>query len=270
MRLKDKVAIITGSTKGIGHAMALRFAAEGAKVVINGRNAEVGKAVVEEIARAGGTARFIAADVSDEQSIRRLIAEAVAAFGRLDILVNNAAPSELVRDGADALVAQITNETWFGIMRGGLDAVFWTCKYALPHIMKAGGGSIINISSGGAHQGVPGLAAYAASKGGVEAFTRTLASEYAGAGIRANCIVVGFVVTTEYARQRLADPVMGPAVRAMQMTRVGEPDDIANAALYLASDESGYVTASSLVVDGGASAKNHLPRPRVKLPQRDN
>jgi NAD(P)-dependent dehydrogenase (short-subunit alcohol dehydrogenase family) len=267
MRLQNKVAIVTGSTRGIGRATAERFALEGARVVVTGRDAAEGKVVVDAIGNAGGTARFIAADLADESAVRRLVDGAVDAFGRLDVLVNNAAPSELVREGSDALVADLAQEVWSGILRVGLDSAFWTCKHALPRMLEAGGGSIVNISSAAAHQGTPGLAAYAASKGGLEAFTRTLASEYASASIRANAIVVGFVVTTEYARERLADPALGPAIRNLSMTRTGQPRDIANAALFLASDESAFVTASTLFVDGGMTAKSSLPRPRVRFPQ---
>lgn len=266
MRLMEKVAVVTGSTQGIGRAIALRFAREGAKVVVNGRGDKAGQDTVNEIAGSGGQATFIKADVGREDEVRELVAGAVRAYGRIDVLVNNAAPSELVRFGADDLVADVKQQNWDDILRIGLTAVFWTCKHALPHMRAVGGGSIVNISSAGAHQSTPGLSAYAASKGGLEAFTLTLAGEYGGAGIRANSIMVGFVVTTDYARERLADPQLGPALRALAMTRPGRPEDIANAALFLASDESAFITGSVLVADGGMIHKGHLPRPRVTLP----
>src|SRR6185312_12381490 len=226
MRLDGKVALITGSTRGIGRTMAEMFAAEGAKVVLSGRSVDKGEKNVERIRAAGGEAMFLPIDVTDEDSVRDGVAAAVEAYGPITTLVNNAAPTALVNVSFKP-VTELSTQEWDDIVRGTLTSMFWTSKYAIPHMLDAGGGSIVNISSGGAVFGVPGLSAYSAAKGGVNSLTRTVAVEFGKQGIRCNTIIVGRVVS--YAQDR------GPET-TKELLRVGNPRDIASAALWLAAD----------------------------------
>jgi NAD(P)-dependent dehydrogenase (short-subunit alcohol dehydrogenase family) len=269
LRLREKVCLITGSTAGIGRATAELFAAEGARVVVTGRNEERGADVEAAIREAGGEARFIRADLRDEEEIRALVAQASAAFGRMDVLMNNASPTESQRGAAriDGPVTELAAEEWHSVLDAALTSHFLVLKHAIPAIAASGGGSIINISSTASVIGIEGADAYVAAKGALNALTRSLANEYAPFGIRVNTIVVGFVVTSDTARAWEADPEIGPRMRARVLTRLGEPRDIAYAALFLASDESAYVTGSQLFVDGGASIKSSLPpstQPRTR------
>jgi len=247
MRLEGKVAFISGSTRGIGRTMAEMFAAEGAKVVVSGRSVDKGEKVASRIRDAGGDATFVRLDVSDESSVREAIAAAIDRYGTLTTLVNNAAPTDLVSAGFKPM-HEVTTGEWEAIVRATLTGnVFWASKYAIPHLIDAGGGSIVNISSGGAMFGVPGISAYSASKGGMNALTRTMAVEYAPYGIRANAIIVGRVVS--YAQDR------GPET-TRELSRVGKPSDVAYVAVWLAADESEWITGTEIVADGGA-AINH-------------
>jgi NAD(P)-dependent dehydrogenase (short-subunit alcohol dehydrogenase family) len=244
MRLDGKVAFISGSTRGIGRTTAELFAAEGAKVAVTGRSVEKGEKVARQIREAGGDAMFVALDVSDERSVQDAIAATVERYGSLTTLVNNAAATDLVNSGIKPLTEHSTEE-WDAIMRTTLTGnVFWACKYGIPHLIDAGGGSIVNVSSGGAMFGSYGISAYSAAKGGMNAVTRTIAVEYAPYGIRCNVIVVGRVVSHPKDR--------GPDVPGA-LTRVGQPSDIAYAAMWLAADESEFVTGSTVTADGGMS-----------------
>jgi NAD(P)-dependent dehydrogenase (short-subunit alcohol dehydrogenase family) len=249
MRLAGKVAFISGSTRGIGRTTAEQFAAEGAKVAVTGRTVEKGEATAQRIRDAGGEATFIRLDVSDEDSVRAAIEATVERYGTITTLVNNAAPTDIVNTTMKPMIEYSTDE-WNSVMVGTLTGnVFWSCKYAVPHMIEAGGGSIINISSGGSIFGVAGIAAYSAAKGGMNAVTRSLAVECAPHGIRCNVIIVGRVVS--HSRDR------GPDVPGI-LTRVGRPSDIAHACVWLASDESEFVTGSEVTVDGGQSI-NGMP-----------
>jgi NAD(P)-dependent dehydrogenase (short-subunit alcohol dehydrogenase family) len=242
MRLEDKVALVSGSTRGIGRTIAEMFAAEGAQVVVSGRSVDKGEKVAERIRDAGGDATFVELDVSDEDSVRHAIDATVERYGRLTTLVNNAAPTDLVNTRIKPLT-EFDTEEWEAILRTTLTGnVFWACKYGIPHLIDAGGGSIVNISSGGAVFGSYGISAYSAAKGGMNAVTRTIAVEYARHGIRCNVIVVGRVVSHPKDR--------GPNVPGA-LTRVGQPSDIAYAAMWLAADESEFVTGSTVTADGG-------------------
>ena len=247
MRLQDKVAFISGSTRGIGRTTAEMFAAVGAKVVVSGRSVDKGEKVASRIREQGGDATFIRLDVSDESSVQEAIAATIERYGTLTTLINNAAPTDLVSAGFKPM-HEVTTEEWDAIVRATLTGnVFWASKYAIPHLIEAGGGSIVNVSSGGSTFGVPGISVYSAAKGGMNALTRTMAVEYAPYGIRCNTIIVGRVVS--YVQDR------GPET-TRELSRVGKPSDIAYTAMWLAADESEWITGSEIVADGG-SAINH-------------
>jgi NAD(P)-dependent dehydrogenase (short-subunit alcohol dehydrogenase family) len=244
-RLEGKVALISGSTRGIGRSIAEHFASEGAKVAVTGRTVERGEKVVARIREMGGEAEFFELDVTSEESVRRVVEATAERFGALTTLVNNAAPTGAVATTIKPLHEYSTDE-WDAIMLGTLTGnVFWSSKYAWPHLAAADGASIINISSGQSLAGFKGFSAYAAAKGGVNSLTRSLAAEGSVDGIRANCIVVGRVVASR------GDA--GVHTGGGRLTRIGNPMDIAYAATWLASDEAAFATGSLVTVDGGFS-----------------
>lgn len=245
VRLEGKVAFISGSTRGIGRTMAEMFAREGARVAVTGRTVERGEKVVAGIRGAGGDAEFFALDITDESSVRSVMDAAADRFGRLDVLINNAAPTDAVSTTVKPLV-DYTTEEWDRIITGTLTGnVFWACKYGLPHLIAAGGGSVVNISSGQSVVGLSGFAAYGAAKGAINSITRTLAVENAEHNIRVNTIVVGRVIS----HKKDTGVGTGPG----HLTRLGIPSDIAHCATWLASDESAFVTGSLVTADGGFS-----------------
>ncbi len=242
-RLDGKVAIISGSTRGIGRTTAEMFAAEGAKVAVTGRTVDRGEKVVAGIRDAGGEAEFFALDITDENSVRSVMNGVAERFGKLDILVNNAAPTDAVSTQVKPLI-DYTTEEWDRIITGTLTGnVFWACKYGIPHLIAAGGGSVINISSAQSVVGLSGFAAYGAAKGAINSITRTLAVENSEHNIRVNTIIVGRVIAHK------ADTGVG--VGPGHLTRLGIPSDIAYCATWLASDESVFVTGSLVTADGG-------------------
>jgi NAD(P)-dependent dehydrogenase (short-subunit alcohol dehydrogenase family) len=247
MRLAGEMALVTGSTAGIGRAIAIEFAAQGASVVVTGRDEQRGSAVVATIEAAGGRATFVPADLSDEQACRALVDGAIATMGGLTVLVNNAAGS----GSGDAAAGDIDTAAWEAILRVDLTAPMWLCRDAIAAMRRAGHGSIVNISSRQAERASAGFAAYIAAKGGLNALTRSIAVDYAPHNIRCNTISPGYVLNdrrdadiTEERRQRFA---------AMHLTRLGEASDVAHAAVYLASSESEFVTGINLQLDGGSS-----------------
>jgi NAD(P)-dependent dehydrogenase (short-subunit alcohol dehydrogenase family) len=250
-RLKDKVAIITGIGSGMGRAAALLFAAEGAKVVGCDVNAEAGKATLEDILRMGGQAVGLhPCDPSEPEQAQALVDLAVATFDGLDILYNNASAVHF------AWIEDMTHEMWRATMKGELDIVFNACKAAWPHLKKRGG-SIINCGSTSgkiAYEVLPALA-HAAGKGGVIAMTHQLAMEGGKHGIRANSISPGLVRTGATAAYLEMPEFVGPMKRKLMLDgQIGTPDDVAYCALYLASDESRWVTGADFPVDGGTTA----------------
>lgn len=246
MRLAGEVAIVTGSTSGIGAEIARRFGAEGAKVVVTGRDQHRGAAVANEC---GGV--FVAADLAETGAPRTLVDSALASFGALTIVVNNAVTS----DAGDGPVTALTVDMWEHVLRVNVIAAALLCAAAIPEMVKAGHGSIVNVSSLGAARGIPGLAAYGASKAALEALTRAIAVDYAGDAVRANVIAPGYVVS----ERRPLDDDQRALIQARHLTRLGQPADVAHAAVYLASRESEFVTGAVLRVDGGATAA----RPRT-------
>ena len=246
-RLEGKVAIVTGAAKGQGEGVARRFAAEGARVALLDVLDEVGKRAAEAIGRAGGEAIFLHCDVSRPGDVAAAVEESVERFGALDILYSNAAVVTYGRKIADLPV-----EDWDRTIAVNLRGPFLCAKYALPHLIARGGGSIINVSSHGAFQASPtGIADYGASTGGVVVLTYYLASEYGPQNVRANCIAPG-PVPTDLNAPFLGNEAGRRATAAMiPMKRVGAIEDIANAAVFLASDESKWITGAVLRVDGG-------------------
>lgn len=247
MRLAGEQVLVTGSTAGIGRQVALRCAAEGARVAVHGRDGARGAAVVEAIEAAGGRAVFLPADLADEDACRRLVDDAAAALGGLTVVVNNAA----VGSGGDSPVGGFDTARWERVLRVNLTAVAWVCRAAIPHLLRAGRGSIVNVSSRQGERPSAGLAPYVASKGGLNALTRSIAVDYGRRGIRCNALSVGYVVNER--RDAAMTPERRAELEAMHLTRLGEADDVAWAVVYLASRESAFVTGALLPVDGGGS-----------------
>ena len=252
MRLENKIALITGGNSGIGKATALLFAREGAAVAVTGRDAGRGRNVVQEIERDGGNALFVECDVRDAGQCRRAVEQAVRAFGRLDILFNNAG----VFYPHTAL--DCSEEEWDLQLDINLKGTFLMCKYALPHMVAQRSGVIINNSSGWGLVGGDAAVAYCASKGGVVLLTKALAIDHGRHGIRVNCICPGDVETPmlpEDAKLRglkWEDYLAGCANRPLG--RIGTSEEIARSVLFLATDDSSFMTGAALVVDGGGTA----------------
>jgi NAD(P)-dependent dehydrogenase (short-subunit alcohol dehydrogenase family) len=252
MRLQDKVALITGGTSGIGEATAVLFAKEGAKVAITGRNEKRGHAVIEQILNGGGQAIFLRTDVRKAAECHRAVEETVSSFGRLDILFNNAG----IFYPHTAL--DCSEEEWDLQIDVNLKGTFLMSKFALPGMIEQGSGVIINNSSGWGIVGGDAAIAYCASKGGVVLLTKAMAIDHGRQGIRVNCICPGDVDTPmlpEDARmrgQKWEDYLAGCSTRPLG--RIGTSDEIAKAALFLASDDSSFMTGATLVVDGGGTA----------------
>ncbi|MCH7594163.1 MAG: glucose 1-dehydrogenase [Chloroflexi bacterium] len=251
MRLEGKVAIVSGGASGIGEATSRLFAAEGASVVIADVDDKRGPALESDIRNDGGEAAFIKLDVTDEDQWRAVVAETVARFGKLDIVVNNAGISAPGRPPTE----QQTVEGWDAVMAVNARGVFLGTKHAIPEMRKAGGGSIINISSIYGNVGSKGGTAYHASKGAVRAFSKAAAIQYADVNIRVNSVHPGFVDTPMTDGLHSQPGVREERVARTPLGRMGVPEDIAYGILYLASDESGFVTGSELVIDGGMTAQ---------------
>ena len=249
-RLENRVALITGAGGGIGRASALAFAAEGARVVVVDAAEKAGRATVEAVAGQGGEADFFAADVSRGDGARDMIAFAESRFGALHVLFNNAGifPDE------DVSVVDTEEAVFDRVIAVNLKGVFLGCKYGIPALLRAGGGAIVNTASLVAVMGsATSQSAYTASKGGVLALTREIAIEFARRGIRANALCPG-PVNTPLLQSLLADPVRrARRLVHLPMGRLAEPEEIARAALYLASDDSSYVNGATFLVDGGTS-----------------
>ena len=249
MRVEGKVALVSGGARGIGAATARLLAREGAAVVLADVLAEEGRATEAEIAEAGGKATFMLLDVTDEDNWQRVIDSTVATYGKLDVVVNNAGIS------GRAAVAETEEETWDRVMDVNGKGVFLGTKLAIPELRKAGGGSIINISSIYGIIGSETSAAYHASKGAVRIFTKAAAIQYASEGIRVNSVHPGFVDSPMTAASHALPEVHNLRIERTPLGRMGTPEDIAAGILYLASDESSFVTGSELVIDGGMTAR---------------
>jgi NAD(P)-dependent dehydrogenase (short-subunit alcohol dehydrogenase family) len=254
MRLKDKVAIITGAGSGQGRASAKLFAKEGAKVIIAEWNEENGKQVEQEIISVGHEAIFLKTDVSNEENVRTVIDEVVRRYGRIDILFNNAGIGFSSRSTykMDSLL-ETPLKDWNQILSINLNGVYLMSKYVLPIMIKQENGSIINNSSLNGILGVTGADAYTAAKGGVVSLSRVMAVDYGKYNIRVNCICPGAIDTPMIA-EVLENEKIAKGYTTNPLRRVGKPEEIATAALFLASDESSYITGLIMPVDGGWSA----------------
>ena len=249
MRLQNKVALISGGARGMGAVEAKMFAAEGAKVVIGDMLGDEGRQVEAEINESGGECVFVQLDVTDENAWQDAVATTVARFGKLDILINNAGIARINS------VEDTTSEEWDLVMDINTKGVFLGTKAAIPEIRKAGGGSIVNISS------IAGLtggrtSSYAASKGAVRLLTKSTAIQYAADGIRCNSVHPG-VIETPMTTPIMLNTPEGRELNASRhpLGRFGQPEDIAYGVLFLASDESSFMTGSELVIDGGLTAQ---------------
>jgi len=252
MKLKDKVAIVTGAAKGIGSGIARVFVQEGAKVVLVDWDDKEGPKMAEELRKAGGDTLFVKCDVSKEEEVKKAIQATLDKYGRIDILVNDAGV------GVYKSVLDTSSEEWDYCLGINLKGQFLFAKYAIPHMQAIGKGAIVNISSVHSFATVNEIAPYTASKGGITALTRNMAIDY-GPTIRVNSIAPGWILTPLI--QSIFDGYPDPAKQRksveerMVMKRIGRPEDIGHAAAFLASDEADFITGTQLFVDGGLTAQ---------------
>lgn len=251
-RLKDKVAIVTGSTSGIGIGIARLYAAEGAKVVICGRRKEKGEVVVEQIRSAGGEATYHFLDLTDFATIEKLIDDTAESYGKVDILVNNAANVGL----PDGRVDELALEMWDAIFNSDLRGAFYAIKCVLPHMQKNGGGSIVNIGSMASCGGDLGATAYSCAKAGVDMLTSSVALQYGKENIRCNCVRPGLIVTPQN-EAVVSEQLRQIFLSNIEVNRYGCPEDIGHACVFFGSDESAFVTGQIINVDGGMNS--HAP-----------
>jgi NAD(P)-dependent dehydrogenase (short-subunit alcohol dehydrogenase family) len=253
MRLRDKVAIITGAGAGIGQAAALLFAKEGAKVVVADLDAKAGKETLNQIKKDGGDGLFIKVDVTQAKDVKKMVEETLKHFGRIDILVNNAG----IYTKGD--VVTTSEENWDKILNVNLRGVYLCSKYTIPEMIKKRGGSIVNVASEAGLVGIKNQVVYNVSKAAVIMLTKSMAIDFADKGIRVNNVCPGTTETplVRMAIQKEKDPEK--ARKALEecrpANRLGKPEEIASAILYMASDEPGYATGSSFVIDGGYTAQ---------------
>ena len=240
MELEDRVAVVTGSSRGIGRAVAERFAAEGAVIVLNSRSAKDLEPVAASIEQRGGKALAIAADIGDRSQVQKLFAQVLEAHGRVDILVNNAGVHQVVP------FLDLTEQEWDRVMQVNLKGTFYCAQAAIPGMVKRAQGVIVNVSSVAARTGgkFP-VHHYVAAKSAVIGLTRSLSNEFAPQGLRINCICPG-IIATEMARE-----IASAFESAIPMQRVGTPDEVAEMILFLASDRSSYMTGQTVDVNGG-------------------
>ncbi len=249
--LKDKIGLVTGGGMGIGRAICLGFAREGAKVVVADFNAEAGAETVELIQQAGGEAVFAKGDVSKEAEVEATIQAALDAFGRLDIACNSAAVSR-----GSGPIHEFTHEVFNQTLEMCLTNTWLCMKYEIPAMLAGGGGAIVNISSNSSLKGQAHNTAYAAAKGGVNILTKSSAAEYGGQGVRINAVSPGVIRTPGIEQYFKEQPQLKEQLEsAAVLNRLGEPDEIAEAVIFLCSDRASYITGQLLSVDGGSAVK---------------
>jgi len=253
-RLTGKVAIITGAGAGIGRAAAILFAKEGAKVVVVDWIAHDGEETVSMVKEFGGEAIFAKANVAEAEDVKGMVEIAIDTYGKLDILYNNAG---IV--GAWVKTEEYPEDSWEQVIAVNLKGVFLGMKYAIPAMLKCGGGSIISTASQAGDRGQPNIAAYSASKGGVLALSRATAIEYAAENIRVNSINPGIITTPMVMSVMESNPkAKEQFLSVVPQCRFGKPEEVAQAALFLASEESSHITGHTLVVDGGMEVDGHI------------
>src|SRR5438132_8669476 len=250
-QLNGKVALITGGASGIGRATALTFAREGAKLIIADMNEDGGQQTVHMITEKGGEAIFVRTDVSKAVEVQALISKAVETYGRLDCAHNNAG----IPGGGLALTAEYPEDTWQQVIAVNLTGVWLCMKYEIPQMLSQGSGAIVNTASAWGLVGAPGASAYVASKHGVVGLTKTAALEYAQQGLRVNCVCPGYIATPMTA-QGMQDPErMARMIANEPVGRMGQPEEIAEAVVWLCSDAASFVTGHTMTVDGGYVAQ---------------
>jgi NAD(P)-dependent dehydrogenase (short-subunit alcohol dehydrogenase family) len=252
-RLDNKAAIVTGAGMGIGQAAALALAREGAKVAVADINDEAGRATVDRIQAAGGEAFFQHTDVGSTDDMHRLVEETVARFGRLDVLVNNAGVA------IPGSVTDISEDDWNRLINIHLTGAWRGMKFAIPHMVRGGGGSIINMASVQAIMGIQGWSGYAAAKGGIIALTQQAAVDYGARNIRVNAIAPGTIMTPMnekiFEEAENPDELIGTWNSWHALGRFGQPEEVADLIVFLASDESSFITGDIIKIDGGMSIK---------------
>jgi NAD(P)-dependent dehydrogenase (short-subunit alcohol dehydrogenase family) len=252
MRLAGKVCAITGAGHGIGEAAARLFAREGAEVLLLEIDEAAARGLEADIIENGGKARAYVLNIADEKAVRETFVRIRNEVGRMHVLYNNAS---IFRGGKDGPVDALVSSIWRQVLSVNLDGLYFCSKYALPLIIESGGGTVIHTASSAALIGVPGCDAYTASKGATVALTRSMAVEYGSLGVRVNCLAPAAIRTEMVKESNLNDPDFDEErfLRVTPIRRWGEPEDIAQAALFLASDESSYINGAVLVADGGST-----------------
>jgi len=252
VKLDNKIALVTGGGSGIGRATALTFANEGARVVVNDVNVLGGNETVELIKRAGNHAMFSKADVSKNDDIKNMMEQVLKQYGRLDILCNNAGIYW------EKAITDMTEDDWNQMIDTNLKGVFLCSKYAIGQMLRQSGGAIVNIGSELGIFGAPGASAYCASKGGLTLMTKALAREYGPSNIRVNCLsprsIATPILTNYIANAKDPEALRKILIEAIPLRRLGQPEDVAKAALFLVSDDSSFINGAVILVDGGARA----------------
>ena len=265
MRLENKICVITGGGSGIGRAAAEIFAAEGAKVFVLDVNETAALETVKNISKTTGQAVFIKCDISSHTSVKAAFEEIAAQSGVLHVLYNNAS---VYLGGKDGKITDIEPETWKRVISINLNGIYHCCHYAIPLLIKSGGGSIINTASSAGVIGIPRCDAYTATKGATVALTRSLAAEYGTVGIRTNCIAPA-AIATEMVKQSNPDgddfDVFTFINLRTPLRRWGEPREVAKLALFLASDESSYINGTVIAADGGITINGDLAKPQPDI-----
>jgi NAD(P)-dependent dehydrogenase (short-subunit alcohol dehydrogenase family) len=246
MKLKGKVALITGSTRGIGKEFALGFAREGADVIVHGRNLDKAKAVAEEVKNLGVKSMAIAGDVSSSSDVNKMVEEAVRSFGRIDILVNNAGVNPFILEAE-----KIKEEGWDQVIDVNLKGVFLCCQAVGKKMIEQGGGKIINISSVVGFLGEQGFLPYSVSKAGVMMLTRVLAYEWSKYHVTVNAIAPGFIAGGMNTPILNKEVLVSGLTQQVPLKRLGKPEEIVQVALFLASEDSSYINGTTIVADGG-------------------